>query len=253
MKSWCTFFVALAFVLTFGSCTDHQVPEESRWRVKSLSRVLPDKPGIKYISQFTYDPAGKIAAIFTYQTPDSINSPTEKSVYFYDNAGRLFQMERTLSSSGSERYAYHYDQWENVSSINYTAAPKDYYDMTFSYDGSGKLMTSKRTFSFFSDLSFEQLNTYSFSNDSLSAVNSKTTLMKGVTPQSSEVNSILAYDGHKNPFFGNHIIPAPGGLASPTTTGIFGYYTYYGGIDNLLHLSKNNLVLSLVKGFSQID
>jgi len=252
MKSRFTAIIlCAAFMLAYNSCTDHQIPEESQWRVKSLTRTLPDNPGINFISRFSYGPEGKITSIFTYQTPDSISSPTEKSVYQYDNSGNLLQMERTLSSSQSERYVYNYDPSGRVSSISYTGAPNDFYDMTFTYDGSGKLKTSKRSFHFFSAFSFDQQNTYSFSYENLSSVNSKTTFFKAI-PQTSEVNTIFVYDGHKNPFYGNFIIPAPVKIASPIT-GNFGHYTYYGGVDNLFHLSKNNLVSSNIKGLSQTN
>ncbi|TLV02421.1 hypothetical protein [Dyadobacter luticola] len=243
----CTLYAG--FTLTFISCTDHQVPEESQWRVKSLTRVLPDSPGTWFISQFSYDADGKIGSIFTYQTPDSASSQTEKSIYKYDPWGRLSQMERTLSTSGSERYVYNYDQSGLLSKINYTGALNDFYDVTFTYDSSGKLLSSKRSFHFFSAFSYEQLINYSFSTDDLNSIHSETTFSKGVS-QTSIVNSLLVFDGHKNPFYGNYIIPAPVKIASPIT-GDFQHYTYYGGIDNFLHLNKNNLVSSLVKGLTQ--
>jgi hypothetical protein len=252
MKNLRSTIVSCAVILiTLFSCTDHQIPNEDQWRVKSLTRILPDNPENKTISLLSYNPDGKLGSIFTYQTPDSASSPTEKSIYQYDNSGRLAQMERTLSSSKSERYVYHYDQSGRLSAINYTGELNDFYDMTFKYDSLGKLLTSKRSFNYYHAFSYEQLNDYSFSDDNLSSVHSKTTVVR-VVPGTSEMNKLLIYDGHKNPFFGNYIIPAPVKIASPIT-GNFGHYTYYGGVDNLLYLSKKNLASSLVKGWSQTD
>jgi hypothetical protein len=243
-------FVALA-MFSIVSCTDHQFPEETQWRLKSLTRVLPENTESKFVSEFSYNPDGRIAYIFTYQAPDSAGLPTEKSIYQYDHSGRLSQMERALSSLASERYVYSYNQAGQGSAIHYTGATNDYYDLTFKYDGTGKLQNSRRYFEYFHTLSYEQLISYSFSHDNLSSIHAETTVVRAV-PGTSITNTEFVYDDHKNPFYGTYIIPAPVKIASPPT-GNFQHYTYAGGIDNLLHLSKNNLTSSNIKGLSQTN
>lgn len=243
-------FIALA-MFSIVSCTDHQIPQETQWRLKSLTRILPENTESKSVSEFSYNPDGRIAYIFTYQAPDSAGLPTEKSVYQYDHSGRLSQMERTLSSLASERYVYSYNQAGQLSAIHYTGAPNDYYDLTFKYDSTGKLENSRRYFDYFHALSYEQLISYSFSHDNLSSIHAETTVVRAV-PGTSIVNTEFVYDDHKNPFYGNYIIAAPVKIASPST-GNFQHYTYSGGIDNLIHLSKNNLASSNIKGLSQTN
>jgi len=235
--------------LVLISCTDHHEPGLDKMRVRTLTREIPAEPGVKYISLLQYDSQGRLGTVFSYQTPDSAISQTQTSSYQYDQQGRLSQMDRTLSQGGSERYVYSYDQTGKSSKIRYTGADNEFYDFTFNYDSDGSLLSTRRYFNYFSALSFEQVHAYTFSLGNVSSLVSTTTVVKAV-PGTSIVATLLVYDGHPNPFYGVVLIPAPTKIGAPST-GNFGQYTYYGGIDNFLHMSKNNLVLSLVKGFSQ--
>ncbi|WP_439585643.1 hypothetical protein [Dyadobacter bucti] len=63
--------LSLAFaIFTNVSCTDHQIPEGMQWRVKTLTRVLPENPESRFVSVFSYYLDG-IAPIFNYYAPDS--------------------------------------------------------------------------------------------------------------------------------------------------------------------------------------
>ncbi|MPR31884.1 hypothetical protein [Salmonirosea aquatica] len=231
------------------ACIDHQSPEPKKMRVKSLVRILPEEPGVRHVSLLTYDSQGKLNEIFTYQTPDSAANQTETSTYQYDNLDRLSEMLRIRSGGEKEHYLYSYDPAGKLAAIKYTSADHTFYDFLLAYDGNGKLLSTKRSFNFFSALSYVKLNTYSFNENNLSRVVATTTI-KRVVPGTWTETADFVFDSHPNPFYGNVLIPAPVRIASPTT-GNFGHYTYYGGIDNVLHLSENNVVSSSVDGRSK--
>ncbi|WP_439585644.1 hypothetical protein [Dyadobacter bucti] len=118
--------------------------------------------------------------------------------------------------------------------------------MTFNYESTGKLENSRRYFDYFHALSCEQLISYSFSHDNLSSIHAETTVVRAV-PGTSITNTEFVYDDQKNPFSGTYIIAAPVKIATPSTDN-FQHYTYSGGIDNLLHLSKTNPTSSNING-----
>ncbi|MGN7884279.1 hypothetical protein [Dyadobacter sp. 22481] len=96
----------------------------------------------------------------------------------------------------------------------------------FQYDNQGRLAQMKRTL-----------------------LIATTTVEKGV-PATSVSTTDFVYDDHPNPFYGISLIPAPVGIAAPTS-GNFSHYTYCGGVDNFLHLSRNNPTSSNIKGYTQ--
>lgn len=242
----------LALILVSLSCTEHENPEPQpeQFRIKSLSRTSPDEPNVKYVSSFKYDADGRLASIYTYQTPDSATSPTETSTYQYDSQNRVSQMDRVLSKGGSERYAYTYNQAGKPDKIKYTGGTNDYYDLIFTYDPSSQLSASNRSFNFSNTISYLQDNAYVFTSGNLSKVTTTTTVVRTV-PSSGTFNTEFVYDDHPNPFLDAPVIPAPSKIATPSM-GSFNYYTYYGGVDNLLQLSKNNLLSATTDALSQI-
>jgi hypothetical protein len=240
--------LGLILWLVVASCTDHQEPGPDKLRVKSLTRILPDAPDVSIISILQYDLQGRLGSIETHQTPGGPGSPTETSTFQYDGDGKLSQMDRTLSGGGSERYVYTNDGWK-VTKIKYTGGLNDFYDFVLNYDVTGSLLLStKRSFSF-TGVKFDQVNDLTFSNGNVSSVMSTSTLARNITT-TSIVTTDFGYDDHTNPFYGVFLIPAPVRIATPST-GSFNHYTYYGGVDNLLHLSKNNPVSANIKGASQ--
>lgn len=240
---------ALLISVSLVACTDHQEPGTERLRIKKLTRSLPYQHGYSVVSVLGYDWQGKLDSVYSYQTADSAHSPTQTSKFRYDNQGRLAQMIRTLSTGGSERYVYAYDGEGKISSIRYTGGDNDYYDLVPTYDAAGNLTETTRSFQLFSSISYRQRNQYTFSNANLSRLISTTTVEK-VVPATSVSTTDFVYDGHPNPFYGFSLIPAPVGIAAPTS-GNFSHYTYCGGVDNFLHLSRNNPTSSNIKGYSQ--
>ncbi|GGH33224.1 hypothetical protein GCM10007423_23330 [Dyadobacter endophyticus] len=231
------------------ACTDHQEPGTERLRIKKLTRSLPYQHGYSVVSILGYDWQGRLDSVYSYQTADSAHSPTQTSNFQYDNQGRLAQMKRTLSTGGSERYVYTYDGAGKISSIRYTGGDHDYYDLVPAYDGAGNLTETTRSFHFYSAISYLQQNQYTFSSGNLSRLIATTTIEKGV-PATSVSTTDFVYDDHPNPFYGISLIPAPVGIAAPTS-GNFSHYTYCGGVDNFLHLSRNNPTSSNIKGYTQ--
>lgn len=240
--------LGLILSLTVIACVDHE-PGPDKLRVKTLTRILPEAPNVSILSTLTYDPQGRIASMFTNQVPENPGGPTETSTYLYGGDGKLSQMDRTLSGGGSERYVYTNDGWGKVTNIKYTGAPDNFYDFILNYDVTGSLLLStKRSFSI-SGIHYDQVNALTFGMGNVSSVMSTTTLVRNTT-NTSMVTTDFGYDAHTNPFYGVFLIPAPVKIATPSS-GNFSHYTYYGGVDNLLHLSKNNPTSANVKGASQ--
>lgn len=244
--SW---FCVLLICGSLLACTNHQEQGTERFRIKKLTRSLPYKHGYSVVSILGYDWQGKLDSVYSYQTADSAHSPTQTSKFEYDNQGRLAQMTRTLSTGGSERYVYTYDGAGKISSIRYTGGDNDYYDFVPTYDGAGNLTETKRSFHFYSSISYSQQNQYTFSSENLSRLIATTTIEK-VVPGTWVSTTDFVYDDHPNPFYGIALIPAPVGVASPTN-GNFAHYTYCGGVDNYFHLSRNNPTSSNIKGYTQ--
>lgn len=239
----------LLICVSLFACTDHQEPGTERFRIKKLTRSLPYQHGYSVVSILGYDWQGRLDSVYSYQTADSAHSPTQISKFRYDNKGRLAEMTRTLSTGGSERYVYTYDGAGKISSIRYTGGDNDYYDFVPTYDGAGNLTETKRSFHFYSSISYSQQNQYTFSSGNLSRLIATTTIEK-VVPGTSVSTTDFVYDDHPNPFYGIALIPAPIGIASPTS-GNFSHFTYCGGVDNYLHLSRNNPTSSNIKGYTQ--
>lgn len=248
MSKFLSFSVLLCCV-SLLACTDHVEPGMEHLRIKKLTRTLPYQHGYSIVSVLGYDREGKLDSVYSYQTADSAHSPTETSKFLYDTQGRLAQMTRTLSTGGSERYVYTYDGAGKLVSIRYTGGDNDYYDFTLKYDGAGNWMETTRSFHFYSSIAYRQQNQYTFSSGNLARLISTSTVEK-VVPATSVSTTDYVYDGHPNPFSGIPLIPAPVGIASPSS-GNFSHYTYCGGVDNFLNLSKNNPTSSNIKGYSQ--
>ncbi|MEO6283176.1 MAG: hypothetical protein ABIN80_23875 [Dyadobacter sp.] len=240
--------LGLILWLLIISCVDHEEPNPDRLRVAKLTRVLPDAPTDSIVSLFLYNQIGKVGSLLTSVKWGAPGSPSEQSEYQYDGQGRLSQMKRTLSTGGSELYLYTYDGWGKLTFIKYTGGGNDFYDFVLTYDGSGQLLSTRRSFSI-SGIKYEQANALTFGMDNVSSVSSVTKLERNITTTST-VTTDFGYDNHTNPFYGLFLIPAPEKIPMPSS-GNFNLYTYYGGVNNLLHLSKNNLSSANVKGASQ--
>ncbi|MCF0056072.1 hypothetical protein [Dyadobacter sp. CY356] len=228
---WCTVLLFTFFL----SCTDHLPPQSLR--VKSITQTLPNSNGITNITEFNYDNAGRLSNLKSYQLPDSNAAVRSRTIYTYDGNNMLLAVTRNFSDLKTESYQFGYNQAGKVNKLDYSALADDVYKMTFQYSGN-MLTGSERKFNF-SSVSYIKSVLYNFPGNNLGSVSSVTTFTKNVSSITNS-ESEYTYDDQVNPFYGNFIIPAPNGPARPSQ-GNFNYYTYYGGIDNFLSLSKNNI------------
>lgn len=225
-------------VINFLSCSDHLPPETPsvKQRIKSITRTLPNDGSISNITTFSYSQNGNLSNLKSYQTPDSNVAIRGHSVVQITD-GKLKEISRKLTNLSEEHYIFTYDPSGKPTTLDYDAGNSDVYKMIFQYSGN-KLQSSSRKFTF-TPIVYDQFLTYTFTGENLSSVNSTTVLSKNLTSTTTSA-SVFTYDNNINPFFGSVIIPAPDAISRPTQ-GNFNYYTYFGGFNNFLHLSKNNV------------
>jgi hypothetical protein len=254
----------LGLLLTVGflSCGDHlnpavapgSVPE--KMRIKTITQELPDVAGRKAssiikVSTFTYDGQGRLSTIATELSPDNTAGPVESTVFTYNAQNRLTQARRDIVSGyGAEPapyeiYTYTYNGTGQVSQLDYEnnqggGGVNDWL-ITFAYDVDNHLKSSKKSFGI-SGFTYEDNSTYTFTGNNVTSI-TRTTKTTTVTTTTSTSTTTFTYDTKTNPFYGIFVIPAPFVLSlSNPQGGNLSYYTYYGGIDNLLNLSQNNLL-----------
>ncbi|MPR31853.1 hypothetical protein [Salmonirosea aquatica] len=206
----------LVLVITMlGACTDHDIPNAlDRWRVKSLTRILPENGGTANISTFGYDAQNRLFSVVSWQTPDSTAAVIGRTSYEYDDQNRLSMVRRSVDPFGSEEYKFAYNANGQLATLDYDAGFPDTYHMTFIYSGE-RLASSLRKFDFFSSLRFRSVLNYTFSGRNLSKVSSSQTIEK-VIPFVSTDSATFTYDDKTNPFYGVHLVPAPVLPARPT-------------------------------------
>ncbi len=229
--------IILAFIAF--SCSDHNSPgvPPVKQRIKTITRILPNNGNITEITKFEYNQGGTLIESTSYQSPDSTVAITSKS-YYQIVDGKLIQMIRKLSNATEERYNFTYDSSGKPVILDYDAGNSDVYKINYQYSGVN-LVSSNRVFKF-SSINYEQDLIYTFTGDNLSKVDYTNKFYKNVMSTSTST-STFTFDDKINPFYGTVVIPAPTLVARPTQ-GNFSYYTYFGGIDNLLNLSKNNML-----------
>ncbi len=242
-----TSFIAILFFLaTIGiiGCGEPGTTEKvDRLRVKSLTRSTPDNSSIKNISNFKYDSDNRLISIISFQTPDSTVALVGRTKYEYDSQNRLTTVKRSLGAASSEEYKYTYNATNQVTSLVYSTDNAEVYTITYKYNGN-TLESSLRKYDISYSLTFRNNISYSFTGQNLASITSVVDIQR-VLPYTSTSSSTFTFDDKLNPFFGVYVIPAPVSPARPVS-GQFNYYTYYGGYDNLLTQSKDNL-LSEVK------
>lgn len=254
LRQW---LISLLFIAAFGACTDHRVPAvtpglgTSRLRVKTIIQDRPNSP--TEVSAFSYDGQGRLGLIITFQLPDSIAGPAERSVYQYDAQNRLTQLRRDIVRTGgfepnlSETYTVNYNAAGQVSSLNHSPS-------TFSirplYTPDNRVSGYSKNISV-GGLISNGGGAFTFSGNNLTNATERYTIIRAggssMPVFDSSVNTTYTFDDKVNPFHGVYIIPAPfrDGFAYFQTSTPTNYYTYYGGVNNLLNLSQNN-VLSAV-------
>lgn len=254
MKTFQSLRGLLYFILglAFFGCTDHSIPTVSpgsvpeRLRVKSLTQEGPNTTA--KVSLFGYDAQGRLSTIQTFQTPDSTVAAVEHSVFEYDAQNRITQLRREIvRRSGKdpnpyEIYAYTYKGTGQVSELNYTNNVGDNnWLVKFSYNADNRLSNSLKTY-ITGGLRYSVASAYTFTGNNMTSAFISVSLVRTL-PMSSSGTTTYTYDTKINPFYGVLVIPAPfvNTLSIPQL-GILYYYTYYGGFDNILTLSQNNML-----------
>ena len=249
-------FVCLLLIGLFISCKDHLTPgsPSDRLRVKSITQAISPNAitggttSVTTVSEFTYDLQGRLASINTNQTPDNTIGPVEKSVYQYDAQNRFIQLRRDIDTRNPnnptlyEVYKYSYNAAGQVSGINYTNSNNGtFFNVNLNYNGVNQLIGSTKSFSF-APLSYQRAQTYSYTGNNLTGIVTNT--QTNFSPSGTS-NITYTFDDKVNPFYGVYLIPAPlpnTSFPSLLSGNGFTYYTYYGGLDNPLNLSQNNLL-----------
>jgi hypothetical protein len=223
-----------------AGCGDHRIPAvapgsvSTRLRVKTITESLPGNQS--NVSNFRYDAQGRLSRILAFQTPDSTTKDYEVYDYRYDSQNRLTGVSLSRRTRGgglsSTGYGFEYNTNSQVreilgasnaiSSIQYNAANK--VSTITSATGFRERITRTSNFTFTGD----NLTTWAFVETSDRSSNTTTK------------NYALTYDTNVNPFYGLFIIPAPSSQNFSTSQP----FTYYGGLDNVLNLSRNNALTS---------
>lgn len=254
--------IYLSVLVLAGSlwtCTDHLSPAVSpgsttvRLRVKTITQELPNN--LAKVSALRYDGQGRLSSLLTYQTPDSTASEVETSIYQYDGQNRLtgLRHEAVVYPRGSqanpvEQYTYTYNGAGQVSSLSYANG----FLLSFTYNGANQLATSGRQFSI-PGISVSGGESFTFTGNNLTTLISARTLpLRG---PSGDTRSVITYthDDKINPFYGVYVIPAPypngfvNMMFSPNTV-----KTYFGGLENVLNLSRNNVLTEVTNSTTTI-
>ena len=234
------------------SCQDHRIPDPTpgagRLRVKTITQELPDNKAV--ISAFQYDGQGRLSTILAYQTPDSSVAPVEKTVYQYDSQNRLTQVNRDFIRRGSytERYTLNYNSAGQLAGIGQSPSQ---FGVGLQYGSDNRLSGFSKGFST-GGLTYNQNGTFTFTGNNLTYSTIHTRFIRLGEPRplvDATANTTYAFDTKINPFYGVFIIPAPGVFGpNPIFGNIEPYYTYYGGIDNFLNASQNNVLSAVTEG-----
>ncbi|MFC5412405.1 hypothetical protein ACFPMF_23980 [Larkinella bovis] len=260
MRTFYLFRTALFLLIAtcLYSCDDHRIPtvtpgsNADKLRVKSITQQLADissrVAAVQKVSVFSYDTQGRLSGITTSPLPADPTAPVENSTYSYDAQNRLTQLRRVISQTGAnpdpeETYTYTYNHAGQVSQLDYINNTRDdmnKWQVTFTYTPGNQLLTSFRSFSWF-PVSYSEGIEYTFTGKNVTKAFLTATETRAPASSSTGTRTTLyTYDTKKNPFYGVFVIPAPYPPLSNPISGIFHYYTYYGGFDNLFNLSENN-------------
>lgn len=226
-------------------CRDHPNPDitpgstSARLRVKTITLQLPNN--IAKVSAFRYDQQGRLRVIHTYQSPDSTVAEIENSVYLYDAQNRLVQLRREailFPPSGQpnpvELYTYSY----NAAGLPTELAYLNGFTLIFGYDNANRLIMSKRDWGY-RNYVLRGTDTLTYTGNNVTRVGTN----RFFTTNSPSVGT-YTYDTKVNPFYGFFVIPAPypAGFVNLERTLGGDVKTYFGGVDNLLNLSQNNVL-----------
>ncbi|MFD2935050.1 hypothetical protein [Spirosoma flavum] len=250
LRKW---LICLLLLVGFLGCTDHRIPAvtpgsgSNRLRVKTITQ---DQPGnTAKVSAFKYDSQGRLSLIVGFQTPDSTMGPVENSVYTYDAQNRLTQLRReVVRRSGSspnpvEVYTFSYNMASQVAQLLHSPST---FGVGLQYASDNRLSGYAKGINV-AGLQSSGGGTFTFTGNNLTFATETLSVIRSGGPSipvySRSTNTTYTFDDKTNPFYGPFIIPTPGVFGPMPVSGSFGpYYSYYGGIDNLLNLSQNNVL-----------
>ena len=256
----------LLLVGVLSGCIDHRNPSitpgatDARLRVKTITEELPDNKS--WISQLSYDGQGRLVSILAFQTPDSTVARVERTTYQYDGNNLLTQVQRRivtrqpLSPLSEETYTYTYNGTGQVASLAHAPSGRQ---LSFgSYSADGKPSSYSRPGSL-SGLIISGGGSFTFTGSNLTMHSERLSVRRLGDPPSApdygySFQRTFTYDDRINPFYGVFIIPAPGvdpGGAFPGSPNAF-TNTYYGGTDNALTLSPNNVLTQVTTNSNTI-
>ncbi|WP_165840870.1 hypothetical protein [Larkinella punicea] len=186
----------------------------------------------------------------TFQTPDSTVSPVETTVFAYNARNRLIEARRDISErTGSapfqyEIYTYTLNEAGQVVELRYVnnVSEDNIWLIKLQYNPDNRLKSSLKIFET-GGVSYRQTSTFIFTANNITSATINESLVRGSPLYDVTRTAVFTYDSKINPFYGLFVIPAPftGRLSDPHS-GSLSYYTYYGGVDNLLNLSQNNML-----------
>lgn len=243
----------ILFMATGGlsGCLDHKIPSitpglpATRLRVKKLILELPDN--VAKVSAFTYDGQGRLNLILIYQSPDSTVSEMDYNYYVYDEQNRFAGYRRAIihyprgsRANSLDEYTYTYNELGNVSQIRHTNA----YTLGLTYNNNNQLTGANRSFGV-SGLTIRGGDNFTFTGNNLASYRYTTSItgMGGPAFGGPGANNTYTHDDKLNPFYGIFLIPAPypNGLVNLANNPAESV-TYFGGTDNVLNLSQNNVL-----------
>ncbi|MDB5239692.1 MAG: hypothetical protein JWP57_317 [Spirosoma sp.] len=232
------------------SCSDHPFQPlvtpgstANRLRVKTLTLDLPNNQA--KVSSFRYDGQGRLSQILTYQTPDSTVSAIEINNYTYDGQNRLTGLQREAVPYPRQnrpnfvyQYIYLYNAAGQVIGLNQLNS----FSLTFGYNSANQLAGGSRLYAI-SGLTISGSNSFTFTgNNLIRSSDSRNIPTRSGTPDPI-VTTVDEYthDDKINPFYGVYLIPYPNEFSGPSNMA----KTYFGGLDNFLTLSRNNVLTQL--------
>ncbi|RYF53454.1 MAG: hypothetical protein EOO39_40765 [Cytophagaceae bacterium] len=247
-------FVSLFMIAELLGCKDHLfivTPGADRLRVKTITQQVAGGASVNTVNAFSYNGQGRLSSILAYQSPDSTVAPVENTTYQYDTQNRLIRVLHSQVRRGlnSETYTLTYNTAGQLSGLG--NAPSTF-NLSLQYNSANQVSSYSRSIGV-GGLRSTGGGLLTFAGNNLtSASENFNVYASGGSPTAPPVygrvtNTTYTFDDKLNPFYGVFIIPAPGVfLAFPSSPGALSpFYILYGGIDNTLNLSQNN-VLSAV-------
>ncbi len=255
MSRFSIYLILALMVSGLWACFDHRIPSitpgspTTRLRVKTLTLDQPNNQA--KVSSFTYDAQGRLSSILTYQTPDSTASVIEYSNYQYDGQNRLTGLRREVvlhpwgsGPNPAEQYSYSYNAAGQVSGISYLTGGNGG-SLALVYNSDNQLVRGTGAFPIpLTAFTFQESFLFTFTGKNLTNFTKENNVFtRGGPALMVTTAKTFTHDDKMNPFYGVYVIPAPYVDRFINTVSAPGSpYTYFGGVDNVLNLSQNNVL-----------